>query len=206
MMRIAGLLLLAWPLSAQPAAAVGDCEGVLAATLASGSEHPRLEACAGEVIPELETAIHGAALETDAAKLTLLHRLSMFIRDPTLYESGLALGRSPAAEPAARVLGLSVALAQANPGVAFQSTGADRPFQEPLSEICAETTFYDPDGFFWVDRGVADEAEARLRAVADAFAENSAESLMVRRFARCVVLVLPDTAPPSYEVPDWPPG
>ena len=49
-----------------------------------------------------------------------------------------------------------------------------------------------------------DEGEERLRTLAESAVANPSEPLMVRRFARCVVLVLPDPDPPSYEIPEWP--
>lgn len=199
MKLILGLLLLAWPLSAQRGAAEGDCRDVVAEALAEGYEDERLEACADAVVPELADAIRAAAAETDTAKLILLHRLGVFIRDPAIYESGLALGGNADAQPAARVLGLWVALTQVEGGTWF-----DRAFQQPVSETCEEATFSQWDGRELLDNGRAEDAEGRLYALAGSLAGNDAESLMVRRFARCVMLMLPDPDPPSGKIPPWP--
>jgi hypothetical protein len=195
-------LLLTFPAAAQ----TQDCTDALANTLSSGSEHPLLPACATEVSAELANVIRNSASEERTSQLTLLHGLTLFIRDPALFDSGTELAGNTAAEPAARVLGLSVALTQVDPALGFQSTGADRPFQGALSETCEEATFTGSDVEYWADKGPAANGESRLRTLAEAIAVNESEPLMVRRFARCVVLVLPDANPPSYEIPEWDDG
>lgn len=197
------LLLVAAPVSAQPGQRA-NCHGVLQSTLASGNEHPHLASCAAQVIPELAAAVRGASAERDAGILAVLHRLAFVIRDPALFEAGLLLAQAEDAEPAARVLGFSVALTQADPVLTFQGTGAERPFQGPLSENCAEASFLMEAADYWVDNGPpGPTASTRLRTTANAVAHGDAEPLMVRRFARCVALVLPTEDEPSTAIPDW---
>lgn len=195
-------LLVALPLSAQPNHA--NCRGVLRATLSSGNEHPHLQACAKEIVPDLAASIRASSAERDVATLVVLHRLSFLIRDPALFAAGMDLATSGAANPAARVLGLSVALTQVDPSLSFQSAGAERPFEAPLSDNCAEASFLllEPDGY-WLDNGIPEAAPYALATLAQSLGESDPAPLMVRRFARCVALVLPSSAEPSYAVPDW---
>jgi hypothetical protein len=200
MIWIAAMLLLARPLWAQGGAAEVDCDAVLAATLASGSEAVGLEACAPRLVAALADAIRNAGAERDVEKLLLLNRVAAGIRDPAVFDAALALGASAAAEPAARVLGLWVALQLAEPGTWF-----DGAFERPVSERCEEAGFVVGEhGGSPVDNGLMADAEGRLRDLAQSIVINEAEPLTARRFARCVVLLLPDADPPSYEVPDWP--
>jgi hypothetical protein len=198
-------LLLALPAATQ----TQDCSDALTTTLSSEIEHPLLPACAAEVSTALANVVRNSTSEQSTSKLTLLHRLTLFIRDPALFEAGAELAANTAAEPVARVLGLEVAFTQMDPALGFEGTGAARPFQGALSETCEEVIFTGFDIEYWADKGMAVDGEARLRTLAAGIAANASEPLMVRRFARCVVLLLPDADPPSYEVPEWdmgPPG
>lgn len=199
------LLLVAAPLFAQPANRA-NCHGVVQATLASGNEHPHLQPCAPHIVPELAAVIRGASTRRDVRTLALLHRLSFFIRDPALFDAGLQLAQSGGADPAARVLGFSVALTQLDPVLSFQGAGAERPFQAPLSENCAEASFLVFDAHYWADNGLSDAALPRLRSLAQSLSESTPSPLMVRRFARCVALILPDEDEPSKAIPDWTDG
>ncbi len=97
------------------------------------------------------------------------------------------------------MLGLWVALTQVEGGIWFQ-----RAFQQPVSETCQEATFSHEKGGELLDNGRSADAEERLRDLAHSISSGEAEPLMVRRFARCVVLVLPDPDPPSDQIPPWP--
>jgi hypothetical protein len=196
------LLLVALPLSAQPDHP--NCRGVLQATLSSGNEHPHVQACAREIVPELAATIRASSTQPDLTTLTLLHRLSSVIRDPALFQAGIDLANSGAAIPAARVLGLSVALTQVDPRLSFQGAGAERPFEAPLSDNCAEASFLVlAPGGYWADNGTHGAAASVLLTLSQSLSEGEAAPLMVRRFARCLALILPASDDPSYAVPDW---
>lgn len=192
-------LLLAFPAAAQTQA----CSDALTSTLASEEEHALLPACAAEVSTSLAEVIRNSTGEQSTSKLTLLHRLTLFIRDPALFDAGVGLAGNTAAEPVARVLGLWVALTQVDPSIWYQGPGDAPPFQGALSETCQEVLFSVSGIEYWADKGTAVDGEARLRTLADGIVANGSEPLIVRRFAHCVWLVLPDANPPSYEVPDW---
>lgn len=193
---IVGLALLLMPgiLPAQPgrAGASGNCHGVLTSTLASGHEHRDLQSCAAQISSELPRILVATGTQTDTLRLMLLHRMTLFVRDPAIFTAGLELAQNSAAAPAARVLGLHVAFNQIDPTIGIYSSGASRPFRMPLSEFCEELGFSADEPSYLQDNGLAGGAEGSLRSVARHLAGASSEPLMVRRFAGCILLVLPD--------------
>lgn len=169
-----------------------NCSGVLTSTLASGREHRDLHSCAAQIIPELAHVIRNAGTNPDTARLILLHRLVYQVRDPSIFSAGLDLAKQRGTAPAARVLGLYVALTQFRANVSFTTLGVSRPFSVPLSEYCREISFTnDHPERFPHDNGLPPGAETMLDAVTADLAASDAEPLMVRRFARCVRVVLP---------------
>jgi hypothetical protein len=197
------LLLISLPLSAQPDRP--KCRGVLEATVSSGYEHPHLNACAREVVPELAAAIRASSTDRDVATLTLLHRLASVIRDPTLFDAALDLVSVESATPAARVLGLSIAATQMDPVLSFQGAGPERPFEAPLSENCAEVVYiFNEPGGYLVNNGTPPAAASELLRLAEPLSESESAPLMVRRFAWCVVLSVGNDNEPSDAIPDWP--
>lgn len=169
-----------------------NCRGVLTSSLASGHEHKALSSCVALIIPELARAINSAGARADTASLMLLHRLAYHVRDPAIFTAGLDLAKQSGTAPAARVLGLYVALTQVHVDLSFTTFGVSRPFRVPLSERCEEASFTtdNADGYSR-DNGLPAGAETMLYSVATGLATGENEPLMVRRFAHCVVLVLP---------------
>jgi hypothetical protein len=197
------LLLLSVPLSAQSDRP--NCRGVLKATLSSGNEHPHLHACARELVPELAATIRESSSERDVATLVLLQRLGSVIRDPVLFDAALALANVESATPESRVLGFSIAVTQMDPVLSFQGAGPARPFEAPLSENCAEVVFImsEPGGY-WLDNGPPNAGASELLRLAEPLSTSESAPLMVRRFARCVVLIVAVDDEPSDAIPDWP--
>jgi hypothetical protein len=168
------------------------CHGVVTSTLASGHEHRNLDACAAQVAAQLPAAIADARSVSDTARLMFLHRMTMRVRDPAIFSAGLDLAKHAGATAPARVLGLYIALGQLDPGTGFYSSGVSRPFYRPLGEHCEEASFYAHSGEYAVDHGVPSGAEETLRLTATNLRDVGDQPFMVRRFANCVLLVLPD--------------
>jgi hypothetical protein len=185
------LVLLPVGLSAQPNQ-VANCHGVVTSTLAGGHEHRDLHACAAQVAAQLPAAIAGARSVSDTAHLMFLHRMTMMVRDPAIFSAGLDLAKHSGATAPARVLGLYIALGQLDRGTGFYSSGVSRPFHRPLSEHCEEASFSAPSGEYSVDYGVPSGGDETLRLTAASLSDAGDQPLMVRRFANCVLLVLPD--------------
>jgi hypothetical protein len=173
-----------------------SCRGVLTSTVASGHEHHDLPHCGAEVASELGRMLRSLRTERDLEKLRLLHRVSFFVRDPAVFSQAVALANNVTADPHVRVLGLYVALTQIDRGTDFTSSGVRKPFREPLSEICEEAAFGAPDDTFWHDGGLPSDAVETLRSTAAGLGLTT-QPLMVRRFARCVLLVLPEGPEPA---------
>jgi hypothetical protein len=169
-----------------------NCHGVLTSSLASGHEHRALDTCVTQMIPEVARAIRNAGSDAETARLMLLHRLAYRLRDPAIFTAGLDLAKQSGTAPAARVLGLYIALTQVHPDIGFTTRGVSRPFRVPLAEHCEETSFTtDGTEGFSPDNGLPTGAEAILQSVAAGLVTKDGEPLMVRRFAKCVLLVLP---------------
>ena len=113
------LLLLSLLLTSPAKAQSANCDNVLNATLVNGMWEIGLEECATEFSPTLADLIEASSSEQSVSRLTLLDRLAYWIRDPVLFEAGMTLAGNTTAEPAARVLGFSVALTQVDPSLRF---------------------------------------------------------------------------------------
>jgi hypothetical protein len=211
MRRMILLLLLALGLPAHAQAVQqdlkSDCHGVITSTLASGTRHPHFQRCVSEAVPYVSRAIRDAANQRDIERFRFLAEFAFFVRDPAIFEAGLELAEHEGADASAKVLGLLVALRQIDPGIAFRG-GQTRFFREPLHEPCADEIVFPTltQEFEWLDRGLAQNAAVRLRAVAASLSEAGGTPLLVRRFATCTLLLIPDpadnadeaTSPPLY--------
>ena len=120
------LLLLSLLLTSPADAQSANCDDVLTTTLANEMWEIGLEECATEVSPALADLIEASTSEQSGPRLTLLDRLAYWIRDPVLFEAGMTLAGNTTAEPAARVIGFSVALTQVDPSLGFENPSKTR--------------------------------------------------------------------------------
>ena len=163
-----------------------NCHGLLTATLASGRPHGDLAACAAYVIPEYVEHIRAARTNPEPHRLADLAMYASYVRDPTVLSAAWELMGDPSAPASARNLGLVLALAQHQHGLAPSEVNSYyRLLTEPVDSICYLSV--GTDSRYWVSHELPpDELEQTVmragRVLGDATAAGT-----TRRLAACIV-------------------
>jgi hypothetical protein len=163
-----------------------NCHGTLTATLASGRAHGDLAACAKYVIPEYVERVRAARTGSEPHGLADLAMYASYVRDPAVLSAAWELVADRSAPAAARNLGLVLALAQHQHGLAPSEVHSYyRLLTEPVDRVCYLTV--GTGSRYWVSNALPpDELEqtvSRARGVLDD--PTAAET--TRRLAACIV-------------------
>lgn len=163
-----------------------NCHGMLTATLASGRPHGDLAACAQYVIPEYVEHLRAARTDPEPHRLADLATYASYVRDPAVLLAAWELAGDRSAPAPARNLGLVLALAQHQHGLAPSSVHSYyRLLTQPVGDVCYLTA--GTDSRYWVRNTLPpDELEQTVRRAEDILSEAAAPET-TRRLAACIV-------------------
>jgi hypothetical protein len=163
-----------------------NCHGMLTATLASGRPHGDLAGCAKHAIPEYVQHVRGARTERDPRRLADLAMYASYVRDPAVLSAAWELVGDRSAPAAARNLGLVLALAQHQHGLAPSEVHSYfRLLTEPVDGVCYLSV--GTGSRYWVSNALPpDELDQTVSRARDVLADPAAAET-TRRLAACIV-------------------